>query len=72
MGATVLDGAVIEAGGVLAAGALLPPGKRVGRRELWVGSPARFQRVLDEEEQAGFAVTPGELNIVPRRRRASA
>ena len=30
MGATVLDGAVIEEGGMLAAGALLTPGKRIG------------------------------------------
>jgi carbonic anhydrase/acetyltransferase-like protein (isoleucine patch superfamily) len=57
MGATVLDGAVIEAGGVLAAGALLPPGKRIGRNELWTGTPARFKRVIDAEEQARFAAT---------------
>jgi carbonic anhydrase/acetyltransferase-like protein (isoleucine patch superfamily) len=52
MGATVLDGAVIEEGGVLAAGALLTPGKRIGRYELWQGSPARFVRVLPPEERA--------------------
>jgi carbonic anhydrase/acetyltransferase-like protein (isoleucine patch superfamily) len=52
MSATVLDGAVIEEGGVLAAGALLTPGKRIGRFELWQGSPARFVRVLDAAERA--------------------
>src|SRR5215218_8635442 len=52
MGATVLDGAVIEEGGVLAAGSVLPPGKRIGRLELWVGNPARLVRVLAEEERA--------------------
>jgi len=52
MGATVMDGAVIEEGGVLAAGALLTPGKRIGRYELWQGSPARFVRVLPPEERA--------------------
>jgi carbonic anhydrase/acetyltransferase-like protein (isoleucine patch superfamily) len=52
MGATVLDGAVIEEGGVLAAGGLLPPGKRIGRFELWQGSPAKLVRVLDAEERA--------------------
>lgn len=57
MGATILDGAVIEAGGVLAAGALLTPGKRLGRGELWAGSPARFLRVLGEEERGRFAAT---------------
>jgi carbonic anhydrase/acetyltransferase-like protein (isoleucine patch superfamily) len=52
MGATVLDGAVIEEGGVLAAGGLLPPGKRIGRFELWQGAPAKFVRLLDADERA--------------------
>ena len=54
MGATVLDGAVIEEGGLLAAGALLTPGKRIGPNELWQGSPARLNRVMDAEERARF------------------
>ena len=52
MGATVLDGAVIEEGGVLGAGSVLPPGKRVGRLELWIGNPAKLVRVLTEEQRA--------------------
>ena len=54
MGATVLDGAVIEEGGMLAAGGLLTPGKRIGRNELWAGSPARLKRVMSAEERAGW------------------
>ncbi len=54
MGATVLDGAVIEEGGMLGAGGLLPPGKRIGPNELWIGSPARFVRVMSEAELAGW------------------
>jgi len=54
MGATVLDGAVIEEGGMLAAGGLLAPGKRIGRDELWAGSPARLMRVMSAEERAAF------------------
>lgn len=54
MGATVLDGAVIEHGGMLAAGGLLTPNKRIGRNELWQGSPARLARVMSAEERAGF------------------
>jgi carbonic anhydrase/acetyltransferase-like protein (isoleucine patch superfamily) len=54
MGATVLDGAVIEAGGLLAAGGLLTPRKRIGANELWAGSPAKLQRVMDAEERAHF------------------
>ncbi len=56
MGATVLDGAVIERGGMLAAGALLTPGKRIGAGELWQGSPARLARVMSEADRARFAM----------------
>jgi carbonic anhydrase/acetyltransferase-like protein (isoleucine patch superfamily) len=52
MGATVLDGAVIEEGGMLAARGLLTPGKRIGRNELWAGAPARLMRVMSAEERA--------------------
>ena len=57
IGATVLDGAVIEEGGVLAAGGLLTPGKRIGRFELWQGSPARLARVMDVAERTKFDQT---------------
>lgn len=56
MGATVLDGAVIEAGGMLAAASLLPPGKRIGAGELWQGSPARLVRVMTQEDRLRFSV----------------
>ncbi|PZW43565.1 carbonic anhydrase/acetyltransferase-like protein (isoleucine patch superfamily) [Humitalea rosea] len=55
MGALVLDRAVIESGGVLAAGSVLPPGKRIGAGELWMGNPAVLVRVLDEAGRARFA-----------------
>lgn len=54
MGATVLDGAVIEKGGMLAAGALLTPRKRIGPNELWTGAPARLLRVMSAEERTKF------------------
>jgi gamma-carbonic anhydrase len=52
MRATVLDGAVIESMGMLAAGALLSPGKRIGPGELWMGTPAKFARMLSPEDIA--------------------
>lgn len=52
MGATVLDDAVIEEDGVLAAGSVLPPGKRIGPLELWIGNPAKLVRVLTPEQRA--------------------
>jgi carbonic anhydrase/acetyltransferase-like protein (isoleucine patch superfamily) len=54
MGATVLDGAVIEEGGMLGACGLLTPGKRIGPNELWTGSPARLLRVMSSEERANW------------------
>ena len=70
MGATVLDGAVIEEGGLLAAGALLTPNKRIGRNELWQGSPARLARVMDAEERAKFDLTAAHYVELARRFRA--
>ncbi|MFZ5610057.1 MAG: gamma carbonic anhydrase family protein [Pseudomonadota bacterium] len=58
LGATVMDGCVIETDGMLAAGALLTPGKRVGRGELWAGHPAKRVRALSPEEVAGNRAAP--------------
>jgi carbonic anhydrase/acetyltransferase-like protein (isoleucine patch superfamily) len=69
MGATVLDGAVIEPGGMLAAGALLTPNKRIGANEMWQGSPARLTRVMTEEERARFARTAAHYVELARRYR---
>jgi carbonic anhydrase/acetyltransferase-like protein (isoleucine patch superfamily) len=54
MGATVLDGAIIEEGGILGANGLLTPGKKIGRNELWTGAPAKLARVLTDEERSKF------------------
>jgi carbonic anhydrase/acetyltransferase-like protein (isoleucine patch superfamily) len=50
MHATVLDGAVVRKHGFLGAGAVLSPGKTIGEAELWLGSPARLARKLNERE----------------------
>jgi len=71
MGATVLDGAVIEPGGMLAAGGLLTPGKRIGANEMWQGSPARLARVMDADELARFAKTADHYVELGARHRAS-
>jgi gamma-carbonic anhydrase len=54
MGATVLDGAVVEEAGLLGARGLLGPGKRIGAQELWAGMPARLVRVMTDAERAGW------------------
>jgi carbonic anhydrase/acetyltransferase-like protein (isoleucine patch superfamily) len=50
LGAVIMDGCVVESDGMLAAGALLTPGKRIGRRELWAGRPAKLLRLLSDDE----------------------
>lgn len=50
MGAIVLDGAVVEKHGFVGAGALVAPGKVVGSGEMWLGNPARKERMLSDAE----------------------
>ncbi|MGD2129198.1 MAG: gamma carbonic anhydrase family protein [Lysobacterales bacterium] len=55
MGATVLDGAVLEPDSMVAAGALVPPGKTVRSGTLWRGNPAHFARELCAQEISDLA-----------------
>ncbi|MEO7066512.1 MAG: gamma carbonic anhydrase family protein [Rhodanobacter sp.] len=50
MHATVLDGASVLKYGFVGAGSLIAPGKVVGERELWLGNPAKFVRVLSDRQ----------------------
>ena len=50
MGATVLDGAILRKHVLLAAGSLVPPGKELESGYLWVGSPVKRIRPLNEAE----------------------
>ena len=50
MHATVMDGAVVHKYGFVGAGSLVAPGKVIGERELWLGNPARFVRLLSDRQ----------------------
>jgi len=50
MSSTLLDGAVIEDEVIVAAGAVVPPGKRLASRGLYVGNPARRLRDLTDAD----------------------
>lgn len=50
MCATLLDGAYVEGEAMVAAGALVGPGKRVLRHQLWGGVPAKHLRDMKPEE----------------------
>jgi carbonic anhydrase/acetyltransferase-like protein (isoleucine patch superfamily) len=51
MGCVVLNGARIGAGSILAAGTLIPEGTIVEPGSLWMGSPGKFRRKLEEKDQ---------------------
>lgn len=51
MGATILDGAIIEGEVMVAAGSLVPPGKVLKSGYLWLGSPVRKARELTDKEK---------------------
>jgi carbonic anhydrase/acetyltransferase-like protein (isoleucine patch superfamily) len=51
MMACVMDNAVVETGGMVAAGALVTKGTRVGKGELWAGSPAKMLRAVTDKER---------------------
>lgn len=57
MGASILDGAVVEPGAFVAAGALVTPNKRVPTGQMWAGNPAKFFRELKQEEKDFIAVS---------------
>jgi gamma-carbonic anhydrase len=50
MKACVMDGAVVESGAWIAAGAVVTPGKRVPKGQLWAGTPARYLRDVTPDE----------------------
>ncbi|KMZ56166.1 Gamma carbonic anhydrase 1, mitochondrial [Zostera marina] len=50
MGATLLDGVVVEKHGMVAAGALVTENTRIPTGEVWAGTPAKFLRKLKDGE----------------------
>lgn len=54
MGAIIMDGAVVESDVIIGAGALVPPGKTLQSGYLYVGSPVRQARPLNDKEKSFF------------------
>lgn len=50
MGTTILDGAVIEDEVIIGAGSLIPPGKRLETGFMYMGSPVKQIRPLNDKE----------------------
>ena len=57
MGAIVMDDAVIEDDVIIGAGSLVPPGKTLASGYLYVGSPVKQARPLNDAERAFLAVS---------------
>src|SRR6184192_120188 len=51
MGSIILNGAKIGAGSIIAAGTLIPEKTVVEAGSLWMGSPGKFRRKLDQKDQ---------------------
>ena len=51
MQSTVMDKSIVEEYGFLGAGSLLSPGKIVRKNELWIGRPAKFVRMITDQER---------------------
>ena len=51
MGAIILNGARIGAGSIIAAGTLIPEQTVVEAGSLWMGSPGKFRRKLEEKDR---------------------
>ena len=51
MGSIILNGAIIGAGSIIAAGTIIPERTIVEPDSLWMGSPGKFRRKLDEKDQ---------------------
>jgi carbonic anhydrase/acetyltransferase-like protein (isoleucine patch superfamily) len=51
MGSIILNGAVVGSGSIIAAGTLVPEKTIIEPSSLWMGSPGKFRRRLDENDQ---------------------
>ncbi len=52
-----MDGAVVESEVVIGGGSLVPPGKRLQSGYLYMGSPVKQVRELNEDEKQFFSYT---------------
>jgi len=52
MGSIILNGAVVGSGSIIAAGTLIPEKTVVEPNSLWMGSPGKFRRHLNKDDEA--------------------
>src|SRR5580765_3515027 len=54
MGAVILNGTRVGTGSIIAAGTVLPENTKVEPHSLWMGSPGKLRRKLDEPDQGAI------------------
>ncbi len=59
IGATLLDGVVVEEEVIIGAGSLVPPGRRLESGYLYVGAPCKAVRPLKDSERQFFRYSAG-------------
>lgn len=64
MGAIVMDDVIVEDEVIIGAGSLVPPGKRLHSGYLYVGSPAKQARPLNDAEKAFLAESAANYVIL--------
>lgn len=64
MGAIVMDDVIVEDEVIIGAGSLVPPGKRLQSGYLYVGSPAKQARPLNDAEKAFLAESAANYVIL--------
>ncbi|AIL65550.1 Gamma carbonic anhydrase-like protein [Rickettsiales bacterium Ac37b] len=57
MGATVIDRTIVETNAMVAAGSMVTQGKVIKTGEIWAGNPAKFLRLLRQDEIDYFKVS---------------
>jgi len=70
MGASVIDGAVVEDDVMIAANALVPPNKRLESGYLYVGAPVKAARELTDEEREELTYSARHYVALKRRHEA--
>lgn len=64
MGAIVMDDAIVEDDVIIGAGSLVPPGKTLASGFLYVGSPVKQARALNEAERAFLTISAANYVVL--------
>jgi carbonic anhydrase/acetyltransferase-like protein (isoleucine patch superfamily) len=64
MGAIVMDDAIVDDDVIIGAGSLVPPGKKLESGYLYVGSPVKQARALNDAEKAFLTISAANYVVL--------